>query len=727
MRSASPGATDAPVIIYLLSVGFVSILAQVVVLRELTVAFFGVELVYILAIAAWLLWTALGAVIGRRSHGGSRTAVAYLLVVFALLLPADVAFVRALRTIFGGVPGTYLPFQSQVIGLLAALFPLGIVLGLLFQQAAKVYIGETRTLARAYAIESAGGVLGGLASTLLLYFGVRNFMIAVLCAAFALAAVLAAGGARRAAASAVLVILALALSAERIDDALTRTNHPALVESRDSPYSRITLTRRGEQSVVYENDVLAFETENVTAEEFIHLAAVQADSLGRVLVLGGGIEGLVAEILQYAPARVDYVELNPVLLSLAEAHLPPSAWEPLASKPVTVTIADPRRFVKEASSRYDLIAVGMPDPTSGQSNRFYTSEFFGRCAEILAPGGVLALRLRSSENVWTPFLTYRNASIFRALDGTFGDVVVLPGATNVVVASNDSLSRDPELLGSRLKDRDVATRLVTPQYISYLYTNDRFFGIADALSSAEVPANTDTRPVCYKYSSMIWLSKFFPGLIASRTAPFGPSPNPPLAASAAAIGVLCGFFALCRRRARCRRIVVAALAGLIGMVLETALILHYQVKSGVLFQNLGILLMVFMAGLAAGAAAVPYFARNGGFNSLQKEKLWGMGLFGAFAVLNVTFIGLLRTDTAGLPTVSLLLFAGGALVSGLFAYATFLGAGSQRALVSPLYAADLVGGCVGSVLGSVLMVPFLGMEQTAAAMALLSLSALLFL
>jgi len=136
------------VILSLLSVGLVSILAQVVVLRELSVAFFGVELIYILAVAAWLLWNAVGAVIGRRSDEVSGPATAYLFVLFSLLLPLDVAFIRSLRTVLGGVPGTYLPFVVQVLGLLLALLPVGVVLGIHFHRAAKAYIGDGLTHAR---------------------------------------------------------------------------------------------------------------------------------------------------------------------------------------------------------------------------------------------------------------------------------------------------------------------------------------------------------------------------------------------------------------------------------------------------------------------------------------------------------------------------------------------------------------------------------------------------
>jgi len=46
-------------------------------------------------------------------------------------------------------------------------------------------------------------------------------------------------------------------------------------------------------------------------------------------------------------------------------------------------------------------------------------------------------------------------------------------------------------------------------------------------------------------------------------------------------------------------------------------------------------------------------------------------------------------------------------------------------VISPLYAADLFGGCLGSIAASLLLVPLAGMDMTAAAMAGLALLALL--
>jgi hypothetical protein len=55
-------------VVYLFVVGLYSILGQVVILRELNVAFYGIELIYLLSFTFWMLGTAIGATLGRRSY-----------------------------------------------------------------------------------------------------------------------------------------------------------------------------------------------------------------------------------------------------------------------------------------------------------------------------------------------------------------------------------------------------------------------------------------------------------------------------------------------------------------------------------------------------------------------------------------------------------------------------------------------------------------------------------
>ncbi len=697
--------------LWLVAVGFVSMLGQVVLLRELLVAYFGSELILLLSVGVLLLASSLGVMGARRLGRPSGAHVRGAFLALALLLPLLVIFVRAVRLLFGGTPGAYLPIPQQALGLLLALLPFGVVTGALFQRAAVLYVARGRTLARAYAVESAGGLVGGALATASVMAGVQNLTLSLACA---LAAVVAGSLPRKgerpgrlaplAGVLGVVLLVGLAFSSP-LDLRLSALNHPALLAARDTPYGRVVVESSLGQVVIFENDALAVESQGTTAEEFVHLAALEVADLRQVLVLGGCAEGLVGEVLKHRPVRVDAVELDGTMLALVLPRLPPETRAPLRDPSVRLIVSDPRAFMKRAGT-YDLLLVAMPEPASGQANRYYTREFFALCRGHLDTGGVLALRLPAAENLWSPALALRTASIHRALRGVFADVLVLPGTTSVVLASDGKLARDPEVLSDRWRQRGVQGRLVSPEYIRYLLTNDRLAQIAGILAKTRVPENTDARPACYAYTLLLWLSRFYPGagLVGWSGRDLSPAwlLLPALVWGAVALAA--------RRSAASRRVLFVGVAGFAGMVLEGAILLAYQTAHGVLYQDLGLLLTCFMGGLCAGALAVEHLWGKG---EAVSRRVMGASLMAALAGLGLICAGLFHAGLlAELIGTGALLFAAGALTGGPFAYAGLCSGEGQRMAVAPLYAADLLGGCIGSIAGGLCLMPLLGMAQS---------------
>jgi spermidine synthase len=180
------------------------------------------------------------------------------------------------------------------------------------------------------------------------------------------------------------------------------------------------------------------------------------------------------------------------------------------------------------------------------------------------------------------------------------------------------------------------------------------------------------------------------------------------------------FFLLSRFRPALRRAILVAAAGFMGMVLETILILYYQVKHGVLYQDIGLLLMSFMAGLALGAMIINREMVRP-FGNQKRKRWYGISLLMGFCFL-CAFMGIRLTMSisAGLVEISCLLAATGFLVAGIFAYASLHEIEDQKKIISPLYSADLIGGCLGSLLGSLILIPLAGMDVTSWGMLLLA-------
>jgi spermidine synthase len=714
--------------IQLLVTGFVSILGQVVLLRETSVALFGVELFYVLAMGSWLLWTAVGASVGRHTRPGVLLSVPFLFAASGLSLPCGLLLARAVRTLLGAVPGAYLPLWQQILAAVVPLVPSGVLSGLLFRTTASEYMERGNTLASAYAIESAGGLAGGLVSTLALAAGLSNLQTALVCSVVSFSAMTVGPGStadrthyRRYAGLALMAIsLGTLPYSSIVDRRTTAWNHTGeVLEVVDGPYGRLTVTALEGQVSLFENDALTFASERTSAEEFVHLALLQLAEPRKVLILGSVAEGTVQAALEHRPSRIDVVELNPLLPELILRHLPGGAGWSVSDPRVHLVHGDPRQFLGKGES-YDTILVGMPEPSSGQTNRFYTQEFFRLCRDHLSDGGVLAFRLQSSENYWTPELKRRVGSVYQALRTAFPSVVVLPGTVNIFLASTRALGQDPEQFGTRMLQRGVHARLVSPQYLRFLYHNDRFAEIERIVRESDAPPNTDERPVVYRQTMSLWVSRFT-GLSGWDPTP-GRGPAS-LFASVSALAGLAGLILVRKRRPRLGRIILVGVAGFNGMILETLALLHYQVQRGVLYRDVGILLMSFMAGLSLGAFVI------GRWGNVQRDprgiRLRGTGLLLGFVAIGGGLALSYGTGReAGLPEAVTVLLMSGGLVAAVFAHAAHAG-GYARGDVGPLYAADLAGGSMGAVLGSLFLVPLAGLAWTAFLTVPLALACLL--
>jgi spermidine synthase len=693
----------------LVAVGLVTIIGQVLLLREISVAFFGVELVYLLALGIWLLLGGLGVVLAPSHLRPTPPRLGAAFVAFALGLVASLAFLRVARLALGGVPGAFLPLSRGLLALVVALAPLGVLSGLLFQWTARLLIAARGSFAQAYALESVGALLGGVLATWGFARGLGALGLALGVAVCCSLCALALGG--RGIRALVLVVLAAALvalpRARRLDLALTRLHHPDLVDSRDSPYARLTVIRRAEQRVLFVNDALADDSESLDAQAFVHPALVFSPRPRRVLVLGG-TPGVIAEVLRHAPDQCVRVEGDAVLLELEEGR----AQGPAGAN-LTVITMDPRQFLAVGESRFDVILLALPDPGTGQGNRFYTKEIFALAARRLAVDGVLALKLSAAESLLSPLAARRIASVERALRSVFDDVLFLPGALAVGVASQTRLVRDPASLSARLTQRHVTVPLVGPAYLSYLLDAERVEALARRLRLTTVPASSDARPVCYQQAVLVTLARYFPRLV------YGDMERVQVVVLGALGVVTAGFIGLMARPARHwrARVLAAGVAGAVGIVLEGVLLLRYQAEWGALFQDVGLLLATFMAGLALGAGGAEVLSvpsRQGSPQPRAALALLGLALSGVVAAV-LSHFSLSR------PAFVIALALVGAGVGLTLA---LLSRASEGGLAfAPLYAADLVGGALGAWLGSLVLIPASGLLLTAILCALTALLA----
>ncbi|MFX0121888.1 MAG: hypothetical protein ACFE9A_21055, partial [Candidatus Hodarchaeota archaeon] len=177
-------------LLVLATLGFTSIIGQVVLMRELVAVNYGNELIFGLILAWWLLWEAIGAWgLGRwadRRHWRQR-ALALTLVLAAFALPFEIILTRSIRDLLGVTPGAILPLGQVVwiVGLILA--PYCLVHGLAFSLGARLLGGDSA--GRAYAYESVGAVVGGALFSFVLINRIDPFQVILVVTSLTLIAV----------------------------------------------------------------------------------------------------------------------------------------------------------------------------------------------------------------------------------------------------------------------------------------------------------------------------------------------------------------------------------------------------------------------------------------------------------------------------------------------------------------------------------------------------------
>jgi spermidine synthase len=440
------------------------------------------------------------------------------------------------------------------------------------------------------------------------------------------------------------------------------------------------------------------------------LALAQRPQAARVLLVSGGFSGTARELLKHPVARIDYVELDPLLIELGRKYLP----ENLADSRIRLLNVDGRAYLKETKEKYDVVLLDVPAPSTAQLNRYYTAECFREVKRALVTNGVVCFPLGQYENYVSPELARLLSSARRSLKECFQNVLLLPGSRVFFLGSDAPLHLD---IGERLEQAGIRTRLVNRHYLDAMLAPDRLADIERA-STQPAALNTDFHPVLYVYHLRHWASQFAPGVGWLKLV-IG------LVLGAGALRLLVGRPRLRRMRLNpgdhpenrgngLRLLAVLFVGGFTGASLEIVLLFAFQVMCGSVYLQVGIIVTAFMAGLALGAWMTARYAAE----AEPKHPAWlaasALLLAGYSVALPVVllFVSRCGPGVSSLLLVKLMMalvtFLLGVLVGTQFPLASQLSFRGSALTISRLYMADFVGASLGALLASSFLLPLLG-------------------
>ncbi|MBL7158337.1 MAG: fused MFS/spermidine synthase [Candidatus Omnitrophica bacterium] len=747
-------------IIYALFVlGITAVSSQILLLREFFTSFYGNELSIGFALSVWLLGGSVGSGPLARFFSErikeKRALFSFLQIGLAAFVPLSILAARCLKLAFhvgiGEIPGIGALLAAAVL----IFTPIALLVAFLFVLGSQMVVAATpsKKIGYAYTLEAAGAALGGLLTS---FFLIKYFTC--LPAAFLLSALNLISAAwivyackkaflKNALRSSAILLTGAVITAgllggvnylEKESERLSWKGFNVL-DVEDSIYGKVAVTERAGQINFFQNGLFLFSSNDpLTAEETVHFPMVFLDSPEDILLIGGGGE-VLAEILKYPGARIDYVELDPLIITLSRKYLKEKPFYSLDDKRVLIKNTDGRFFVKTSKTLYDAIIINLPNPYTAEINRFYTKEFFEEIKSLLKDKGVVGFSVSSSANYLSREQAMFLESLSQTAESVFPDVKIIPGNTAYFLLSKNEglISLDPEFIAARLAKKGIHTLYVRDYYLFSLLSRERQSYLKNALGRVQnaVRINFDLSPISYFYDTVLWssylsfsLSKFFMYFTTPRL----------LLISVTGIFALFFVFLFLRRgKGFVRHVTLLALGttGMSEIAFQIIIVLSFQALYGYLYYKIGIIITSFMLGLGAGGM---YMTRKldliknpyGAYIKIQ----WLVVAYPIFLLLCIKAFGGLRSEPfysiGGNIFAFLPLIAG--FIGGLqypLANRIYLGSRGTEVSrsVSATYSVDLLGSFVGALCVSALLMPILGIPVTCFLLVLLNTATLILL
>jgi len=709
----------------MLALGFSTMLAQILLLREAAVWLRGNECVIAFVVAAWLLWIAVGSMIGNRVAAQAAWHWCRMAITgTALIACGALVGLRCCWTYTGALPGEALDLaRAAGLALVVTCLPCllsGTAFGAAVRACAAMPADARQprsSMARLYVFETLGATAAGLVATVLLiplmhWWFTLMLVIAPLCLVWRSRMLMA--GCALAVAGAGFYSPALDGWAQRCATCFLTG---AIVCDLDTPRERLTVTRHGDEYAFFSNGrLLGASVQRELAEEIGWYARLSAVQPRRVLLIGFPYHGLLREFVQ-AGLHVTVLDPQAAWLPRLTPFLLPADRAAVTSATVCIIARDPREYLHHmtAAPHYDLIVQNIGAPETYAGARLYSAEWFALLTQWLTTNGALLVALPGSAGyvpddlariIARTRLSIRAGMQHSAPSTAPAPVEIIPGSATLLVARRDQRQA---LTGSGMTARFFAqcpttnaiwfsAALLGDQLSSY--RRDMFM---NACATARVHyGSTDMRPAIYGDALVYAEARFGSALHAGLVRLYRGAAGWLVVGGIGALLIVLAH--LCRVRAHQRRIALLAAMmaiSLAGFLIEMTVLVRFTTGCGAAFYGVGLLFAAFMAGMAVAAAGMQQLA--------PRRQTCGAGL----AVIMLP-VAALVAGVCPLPSSTMhiwvacggLMVITGAACGALFAWIAQQDAAARQS--SGVYVADVLGAVIGALLFSCVIPPTCG-------------------
>ncbi|MCP4261444.1 MAG: 4Fe-4S binding protein [Planctomycetes bacterium] len=729
------------------SYGLFTIAAQALLFREFITTFEGNDISVGIFFASWFLWVGLGATIVYKTRIITEKLLKNVEFLFLSYLPAFVlqlTLIIQARELAGIESYKLWSVWAIVVVSIIVNAPLSIITGMLFPITCR-WIGKDQKLpvSKVYIFEAAGSFVGGLGVTILLSLGislVRIFFILAFLLSISTALSQFAGRiqysnptlkkyskvkAQLMLLIPICIILCFFTKADQTLMHFVRVVKWTKLLPAESFTGSLQTAQAEYFYGVYQNQWVVMREGSVietlpnesTAGRIAATGLCQKPDSNKVLVIGSGL-GLCQQFLRLPQIQtISWSHCDNEYVQEVKKVIPPEFK--IIDDRLHLPDGDIRSLLVEEKQAFDIVILNLPDATNSILNRYYTIEFYRQIKSALKPEGIFQVRVAGGENIMGTELINLGASTRLTLEQIFSKLVITPGEDTWFIASDsENLTGDPGTLRDRFASIEGASAVFNPQALLSVYLPGRAGIAIKNYLSADLPkkflVNRDSRPLTHLYSLL---------LAAKQSgAPVTKLIKHLVLAGPLAFVIPVFVFVVLRviyilktakngNASSFDSSYLVFSAGCVSMGVLIVLMYLYQTHFGLLYQYIGLVSSMFMAGLTIGAVLTRHLLAND--RKVQPEKL-------LFVVILVH--SLILSTIAFWPTEQLthLSFGIAFILCGLCAGSYFPIAARQLSdfafensqVGSKLETADHIGASVGGLLTSLALVPVLGAQIT---------------
>ncbi len=639
------------------TVGLVSLIAQLIIMRRLIIVFGGNELVCGAAFAGWLAFAGLGKIFGRLLLNRVNDRVWFITILFffmAFAIPITTAATYLIKPVLGISPQD----ETHLLTIFAIAIPLMAPRGLL--------IGATSALWRNLACDptiycsvrskialALGTAMGGIIYSLIIVHLLNPISAAILVGFILIVVVGFALGPSLKRTTAIILSLAMILlgifgSGIEYKFAEIQWWGRDLIIQKSTGLFELAVIQNGTERTLYQDGYPSFTLPAPESYETVAgLPLLEHPKAKNIAIIGGGVSGMIDQWKTADLENALFIRADKEITKLEREDME-SNIEDLPGW-ARILHGDARNVLRSdiedntSIPCLDLIIINVGNTGTASRDRFFTTNFFDEAKEALCEDGVIAMALPGIETSSGKESMMDVGSIQRSIVESFKYEAIVPLEKLFFFASNElgALTSDFTEIRKRLLGSDTTS----DYFISWVLSGENEENAAKTVrgikaASENALLNTDIQPTAYRLG-MIEMERF---------------DRWPLAIALALILTL-SLLIFRQHKEGLRVTWVLGTLGLASITFELVLLIRYQMETGLLMMNIGYVLAAYSIGISLGAAAGRAWIAS--MNRSDKVLMMAIAFFATY-----TFAGIIFMKAGFAPTNILL----GSLAGWIYAF-----------------------------------------------------------